>query len=159
MANDEFLATEILGYGAYVCVGTSNDGAVRSAGAGRIASLAERLGLRNEFDPSAAPSRESFALLTRKDATTADIGDPDVLEARGMIHVSSSRAETVNEFCAEVSRLLASVARVKVLRGLSRPRNYTGAAMNNWAYARQVVQQPGPSMPNAFFVPLSKTPD
>jgi hypothetical protein len=28
--------------------------------------------------------------------------------------------------------------------------------MNNWAYARQVVQQPGPAMPNAFLVPLGK---
>jgi hypothetical protein len=159
MANDEFLASEILGYGAYLSVGAADDGALRSAGAARIASLTERLGLRNEFDASAAPSRESFALLTRKSATAADISDPDVLDARAMIHVSASRAETVNTFCEEVSRLLTPVARVKVLRGVSRPRNYTGAAMNNWAYARQVVQQPGPLMPNAFFVPLSKTPE
>ncbi len=159
MATDEFLASEILGYGAYLCFGASDAAAVRSAGAGRIAPLAERLGLRNEFDGNVAPSRESFAFLTRRGATAADIGDPDVLDARGMIHVSSARAETVNEFCGEVSRLLAPVARVKVLRGLSRPRNFTGAAMNNWAYARQVVQQPGPAMPNAFFVPLSKTAD
>src|SRR5436190_8183732 len=130
MANDEFLASEILGYGAYLCVGASDSNVVRSAGAGRIAALAKRLGLRNEFDGSPAPSRESFALLTRKDATAADIGDADVLDARGMIHVSSSRAETVSAFCEEVSRLLAPVARIKVLRGLSRPRNYTGAAMN-----------------------------
>src|SRR6516165_12357828 len=159
MANDEFLASEILGYGAYLCVGASDDNGLRSAGAGRVASLAERLGLRNEFDVPTAPSRESFALLTRKSATAADIKDPEVLDARVMIHVSASRTETVNSFCEEVSKLLAPVAHVKVLHGLSRPRNYTGAAMNNWAYARQVVQQPGPAMPNAFFVPLSKTPE
>src|SRR5215471_5755239 len=138
MASDEFLASEILGYGAYLCVGASDDNALRSAGAARIASLAERLGLRNEFDATATPSRDSFALLTRKSATDADISDPDVLDARAMIHVSATRVEPVNTFCEEVSRLLVSAARVKVLRGLSRPRNYTGAAMNNWAYARQV---------------------
>ncbi len=159
MADDEFLANEILGHGAYLCLGPSGGGDVRRAGAARIAALAERLKLGNEFDPGSPPSRESFALLRREDATPADIADPELLDARWMIHVSSKRPEVVSEFCAEASRLLAPAARVKVLRGVIRPRNYTGAAMDNWAYARQVVQQPGPAMPNAFFVPLSKTAD
>ncbi|HWN93355.1 MAG TPA: hypothetical protein VNQ15_18175, partial [Verrucomicrobiae bacterium] len=47
--------------------------------------------------------------------------------------------------------------RVHVLQGVRRPRSYTGGAMNKWAYERQVVQQPGTAMPNAFLVPMSKT--
>jgi hypothetical protein len=35
--------------------------------------------------------------------------------------------------------------------------SYTGAAMNNFAYAHRVLQQPGTVMPNAFLVPMSKT--
>ena len=43
-----------------------------------------------------------------------------------------------------------------LLRGSIRARNYTGAAMNRWAYERAVVQQPGAAAPNAFLLPLSK---
>ena len=44
-----------------------------------------------------------------------------------------------------------------MLAGQVRPKNYTGAAMDRWAYARAVVQQPAAAMPNGFFVPLSKS--
>jgi hypothetical protein len=159
MTSDEFLATEILGHGAYLFPVPSGGGDAGSAGAGRIAALAARLELENEFDPGSPPARESFALLRRWNATPADIADPEILDAGWMIHVSSSRRETVTEFCEGVSGILAPGIRVKVLRGVIRPKNYTGAAMNNWAYARQVVQQPGSAMPNAFFVPLSKAAD
>src|SRR5882672_1103969 len=107
MISNEFLASEILGHGAYLCVRRSGNGDVRRAGAARISTLAERLQLRNEFDPGTPPSRDS-------------------------------------------------AARVRVLSGVVRPKNYTGAAMNNWAYANQVTQQPGGAMPNAFLFPLSK---
>jgi hypothetical protein len=157
MADDEFLASEILGYGAYLCFQPSGAGDVKAAGAGRITALAERLGLRNEFEPGAATARDSFAFARRVEATRAQIADEDLAEARWVIHVASRGPEPVREFCGEVSRWLAPVARIRVLRGVSRPRNYTSAAMNNWAYARQVVQQPGGVMPNAFIVPLSKT--
>jgi len=159
MADDEFLANEILGYGAYLCFRPSGGGDVRGAGAGRVAALAERLGLRNEFEPGAPPPRDSFAFVRRVGAAPGQIADGDLAEAQGVIHVVSKGAEAVNEFCEQVSQWLAPVARVRVLRGVSRPRNYTGAAMNNWAYARQIVQQPGRAMPNAFLVPLSKTED
>src|SRR4029453_7684775 len=46
--------------------------------------------------------------------------------------------------------------RLRVIGGVVRPRTYTGAAMNNFAYAHQVVQQPGRVMPNAFLVPMNK---
>lgn len=35
--------------------------------------------------------------------------------------------------------------------------SYTGGAMHNFAYARQVTQQPGVAAPNAFLLPLRKT--
>jgi hypothetical protein len=63
----------------------------------------------------------------------------------------------VRDFCAEASRLLAPMGRVRVLGGVVRPRVYTGGAMNNFAYAHAVTQRPGPAMPNAFLVPMSKT--
>ena len=157
MANDEFLAREILSHGAYLCLRRSDGGDVRKAGAQRVAALAERLGLCNEFDPGATPPRESIAFLRRHGATPGDIADPGVLQADWVIHVASKRGEPVAKFCAEASRLLAPASHVRVLSGVVRPKNYTGAAMNNWAYARAVGQQPGAVMPNAFLVPLSKT--
>ncbi len=159
MISNEFLASEILGHGAYLCVRRSGNGDVRRAGAARISTLAERLQLRNEFDPGTPPSRDSIALLRRRDATKGDVTDDDLLQAEWVIHVASKREEAVGEFCGEASRLLEPVARVRVLSGVVRPKNYTGAAMNNWAYANQVTQQPGGAMPNAFLFPLSKTAD
>jgi hypothetical protein len=158
MATDEFLATEILGHGAYLCLRRSGGGDVRAAGAG-LAAAAERLGLLNEWAATAPAARESFAFIRRQGATAADIADDDVAQAQWLIHVCSKRAEAVDALCDEATRALDGAAHVKILRGVIRPRNYTGAAMNNWAYGRQVVQQPGPAMPNAFFVPMSKTPD
>ncbi|PYN76191.1 MAG: hypothetical protein DMD96_26030 [Candidatus Rokuibacteriota bacterium] len=63
----------------------------------------------------------------------------------------------MRDFCAEATRVLGPVARVRVLSGVVRPKVYTGAAMNNFAYAHAVTQQPGAVMPNAFLVPMSKT--
>lgn len=63
----------------------------------------------------------------------------------------------MTEFCAEMARLFGSPNRPRVLAGVMRPKYYTGVAMHNYAYAHQVVQQPGTVMPNAILVPLSKT--
>jgi hypothetical protein len=157
MVSNEFLAREILGHGAYLCGRRTADGDVHAAGAGRIAALAGRLGLRNEFEPGAPASRESIAFLRRQGGAAGDVDDPDLLDAEWVVHVASARGETVTEFCDAVTGLLKSAARVRVLAGVVRPKNYTGAAMNNWAYAHQVTQQPGPAMPHAFLVPVSKT--
>ena len=159
MVSEQFLAREILGHGAYLCLRPTDGRDVRSAGAPHIAALAERLGLRNEFDPGGKPPRDSIAFLRRHGGTAGDIPDDDVLGADWVIHVASQAAELVGQFCAEATRWLAPAARIRVLRGVVRPKNYTGAAMNNWAYGRAVVQQPGSAMPNAFLVPLSKTAD
>src|SRR6185436_16779641 len=157
MANDEFLAREVLGHGAYVC-GRRVDGAdVHGVETGGLGALAARLGLRNEFEPGDPAGRESIAFLRRIGARAGDIDDADVLGDDWVVHVASRRREAVAEITGEVARLLAPVARVRTLTGEIRPRNYTGAAMDNCAYGRQVVQQPGPVMPNAFLVPMSKT--
>jgi len=73
------------------------------------------------------------------------------------VHVAAPTAQPVGDFCAEANRLLGSMARLRVIGGVVRPRTYTGAAMNNFAYAHQVVQQPGRLMPNGFLIPMSKT--
>jgi len=156
MVSDEFLASEILGHGAYLCLRRS-DGDLRKAEAAPIEALAEKLGLRNEFDPGMPPPAESIAFLRRQGGSKADIADDAVLHADWVVHIAAQRPETVGEFCAETARLLSPAVRVHVLHGVRRPLNYTGAAMNKWAYERRVVQQPGPAMPNAFLVPMSKT--
>jgi hypothetical protein len=156
MLSNESLASEILGHGAYVCL-RRVEGAAAPPATAPLRSLTERLGLRNEFEPDHPPGHESFALLGRHGATPADIADEGILRADWIVHVASSRGEVVDELCESVTKLLAPVARARVLRGVVRPKNYTGAAMNNWAYGHAVVQQPGPVMPNAFLCPMSKT--
>src|SRR5437588_220151 len=146
MVSNEFLSSEIVAHGAYVCVRDAGGADVRRAGAGLVA-LAERLGLHNEFTPGHGPERESFALLRRRAATPGDIADDGVLQADWIVHVVSRRADAVAELCGEAAKALSPAARVRVLGGVVQPRNYTSAAMNNWAYARQVVQQPGGVMP------------
>jgi len=156
MANDDFLAHEILAHGAYLCLSRSGGGDAREVAAS-VAALAARLGLVNEFDPRGAPPSDSIAFLRRVGAVAADVDDPGLLHADAVIHVASKKPDAIAEFSAEAARLLAPAARVRALQGVVRPKNYTSTTMNNWAYARAVVQQPGPVMPNAFLVPLNKT--
>jgi len=119
--------------------------------------LADRLGLRNEFNARDGHPSEAVAYLRRVDATPADIADDAVLRADAVIHVASQTAAPAAEFCKEAVRLLGSSAGLAVLSGVVRAMKYTGNAMQNFAYAHQVLQQPGPAMPNAFLVPMSKT--
>ena len=151
MPGKEYLDQAPLGYGAYLCVKATGP----RVDAGKLTALCEKLGLGNEFE-GRAPKGESVAFLRRQGAVAAQIADDDVLQADAVIHAASKRQDVVDTFCAEAVRLLEP-ARVRVLRGLIRPKNFTGAAMNNWAYARAVVQQPAALMPNAFLVPMSKT--
>jgi hypothetical protein len=157
MIGDEFLARDVLGHGAYLCLRRSAGERPPRETARVLDTLVADLGLRNEFDPGTPPGKESVALLRRRTATPGDIADADVLEADAVVHVASPRAEVVARFCAEAPTLLAPALRARVLAGELRPKNYTGAAMDRFAYARAVVQQPAAAMPNAFFVPLSKT--
>jgi hypothetical protein len=157
MGGDDVLASEILSHGAYVCLRFAQGLDRRAVTAAAIPALAEKLELANEFEPAATPGRGSIAFLRRRDATPRDIRDDDVAEADAVIHVASKTLDPVAEFCREAPRLLGDAVSARVLAGVVRPKNYTGAAMQNWAYARAVVQQPGPVMPNAFLVPMSKT--
>jgi hypothetical protein len=140
-----------------VCV-TVPDGARRAVAGAAIPALAERLGLRNEFTTGDGHPPEAVAFLRRVAATPAAIADDGLLRADAVIHVAAPTAAPVAAFCAEAARLLGPAITPLVLGGVVRPMSYTGNAMHNFAYAHRVVQQPGTVMPNAFLVPMSKTP-
>lgn len=155
MLDNSVLAGEVIRHGAYVCVRAADGADRRALAAVALPALAEKLSLENEFGRPAAA--DSIAFLRRIGATQADIADEGVLAADAVVHVASPRAEPVRDFCAGAARLLGPLAGVRVIGGVVRPKVYTGAAMNNFAYAHAVAQQPGPAMPNAFLVPMSKT--
>ena len=142
--------------GAYVCltVPEASRGAVAAAA---VPALAGRLGLRNEFEPGDGDPQEAIAFLRRVSARTGDIADAELLRTDPVVHIASATAEPVAEFCAELTRLVGPAVEPLILGGVVRPMIYTGNAVHNFAYAHRVLQQPGPVMPNAFLVPMSKT--
>jgi hypothetical protein len=153
VANNGVLPMEILRYGAYLCL---IDDPRDVLAASEIETLIERLGLQNEFQSGAGHPSEAVAFLRRVKATPGDILDEDLMESQAIIHVASPTAPPVDEFCCEIERLFRPLKPL-MLRGVTRPLSYTGAAMHNFAYAHQVTQRPGRVMPNAFLVPMSKT--
>src|SRR5215471_17048480 len=157
MLDNSVLPREILRHGAYVCLRLADGADRRAVAAAAIPALAEKLGLVNEFDPPDGPPALSIAFLRRQGATAGGIADDGVALADAVVHVAAPTAQPVSDFCAEATRLLGSMAALRVIGGVVRPRTYTGAAMNNFAYAHQVVQQPGRTMPNAFLLPMNKT--
>jgi hypothetical protein len=122
-----------------------------------VPALAERLGLRNEFEPGEGPPGDAIAFLRRIDATAGDLTEEGLERADAVVHVASASSDVVTEFCAEAERVLAPAGAVRVLRGGVRPMVYTGNAMHNFAYAHRVLPQSGTAMPNAFLLPMSKT--
>jgi hypothetical protein len=159
MPGNEFLSREILGHGAYLCARSADGGDLQRVGSEVIPALVTRLELRNEFDPADRASGGTIAFLRRHTATPGEIEDEDVLEARIVIHVSSSSPEVVDAVCGEAVRRLSATGPVRLLRGSVRAKNYTGAAMSRWAYERAVAQRPGAETPNAFLLPLRKLPE
>jgi hypothetical protein len=157
MLDNSVLPREILRHGAYVCLRLADGADRRAVAAAAIPALAEKLGLVNEFDPPGGPPAQSIAFLGRQDAAGGAIADDGVALADAVVHVAAPAAQPVSDFCAEATRLLGSMAGLRVIGGVVRPKTYTGAAMNNFAYAHQVVQQPGRVMPNAYLLPMSKT--
>ena len=115
-----------------------------------------RFGLQSEFEPGGDHPAEAIAFLRRVSANPGAIDDGGLLRAEAIIHVASNSAAPVAEVHAELARRIEPSA-LRVLTGVLRPANYTGTLMHNFAYARCVLQQPGPRMPNAFLMPLSKT--
>jgi len=158
MLDNSVLPREILRHGAYMCVRLADGADRRAVAAAAIPALAEKLGLVNEFDPPDGPPALSIAFLRRQGATAGGIADDGVALADAVVHVAAPTAQPVGDFCAEATRLLGAMARLRVIGGVVRPKTYTGTAMNNFAYAHQVVQQPGRVMPNAYLFPMSKTP-
>ena len=156
MLSNESLASEILGHGAYVCL-RRIEGAAPPPSAAPLAALTERLGLRNEFDPGVPPARVLRAAASsgrhagrprRRGYPERRLGHPRGVPAGGDRRRALPR---------ERDEAVRDGGEARVLRGVVRPKNYTGAAMNNWAYGHAVVQQPGAAMPNAFLCPMSKT--
>jgi hypothetical protein len=157
MLDNSVLAGEVLRHGAYVCLTLSSSVAAREAAGITIPALAEKLGLENEFAPVGGPPARSIAFLRRLGSRPGPIADDGVARADAVVHVAAPTAQPVDDFCHEATRLLGAAGQVRVIGGVVRPKVYTGAAMNNFAYAHAVVQQPGARMPNAFLVPMSKT--
>src|SRR5262245_8001042 len=143
MLDNSVLPREILRHGAYVCVRLADGADRRAVAAAAIPALAEKLGLVNEFDPPGGPPAQSIAFLRRLDTAGGAIADDGVALAHAVVHVAAPTAQPVGDFCTEAARLLGSAGRLRVIGGVVRPKTYTGVAMNNFAYANQVVQQPG----------------
>jgi hypothetical protein len=154
MKANDVRSNEFLRHGAYICLRLT---AGARPAAAPVPALADRLGLRNEFQPGAGPPGDAIAFLRRVGATAGDLADEGLERADAVVHVASPSRDVVAEFCAEAERLLAPVGRLLVLRGGVRPMVYTGNAMHNFAYAHRVLPQPGTAMPNAFLFPMSKT--
>ena len=146
----------VLRYGAYVCFAPAGPSAYALLDA-PIPEVAERFGLENEFSAQDGHPLHALAFLRRIDATVRDVPDRGLMEAVAVVHVASDRAALVDEFCDAVRHLVDRTSITRVLQGVVRPPRYTGAAMHEFAYARQVTQQSGPVAPHAFLVPMMKT--
>lgn len=143
-------------YGAYFCFSVP-DSARASVSAAPVPAFIDRLRLRNEFEAEDGHPTEAVAFLRRVDSTPGDIADDGLLLADAVVHVAAPTLGPIDAFCQELARVLPPQTTLRVLHGVSRPTNYTGNAMHNFAYAEQVVQQPGAIMPNGFLVPMSRT--
>ena len=157
MIGDEYLSTEILRHGAYLCIRVRNEADMAALPGVPMPALADHLGLESEFTPDGPPPQESIAFLRRQTSGAGDIPDGGVERAHYVIHVASKSSDPVTKFCVQARGLLEPYAEVRVLAGIVRPRNYSGGAMKKFAYERAVVQQPGAIMPNGFLIPMSKT--
>jgi hypothetical protein len=153
--SNDVLPREVLRHGAYLCLPVP-DGARAVLAAATVEDLADRLGFRNEFDAQDGHPPLAVAFLRRVDATRGAIVDEPLLAADAIVHVAAAEAGPVEAFCDEAARLLAPL-RPRSLAGVVKPPSFTGGAMHEFAYARQVTQQPGPVAPHAFLLPLVKT--
>ena len=158
MRASDVRSSDALRHGAYVCVRAAEGFRDRLA-AMPVPALAARLGFRSEFDAIDGHPPEAVAYLRRVSATPGDISDDELRNADAVVHVASATAATIAEFCAEITRMVGPATKPRVLGGVVRPMVYTGNAMHNFAYAHRVLQQPGSVMPNAFLLPMSKTPE
>jgi hypothetical protein len=155
-ATNTSTSTEVLRYGAYVCLSIPSHARAQAARA-PVTDLADRLGLQNEFSGPGADPPQAIAFLRRIESTPAELEDDGLLNADTVVHVAATTQAPVAAFCNEVQDLLGSSITSRVLSGVVRPQMYTGRAMFEFAYEHRVMQQPGTALPNAFIVPLRKT--
>lgn len=144
-------------HGAYVCISAPRDAADALAAA-PVADVAARYHLENEYAARDGHPERAIAFLRRVDSTPADVVDEGLSSAAGVVHVAANDSALVQAACAGIERLLDGIARVRTLRGTVQPTRYTGGAMHEFAYARQLTQRDGESMPNALLLPLLKLP-
>jgi hypothetical protein len=155
-ANDE-RSMEPVRHGAYVGFRVAPDRPPAHAGVD-VHRLVDRLGLVNEFEAAGGDPEASYAFLRRAGVTAGDVSDEGLQLADAVVHIAAPAPEPVATFCAELLRILGPAIQPRVLRGVVRPMSYTGNELFNFSYAHRVLQQPGTTMPNAFLVPLNKTP-
>src|SRR5262249_14635841 len=115
MRADDVRSNEFLRHGAYICLRRS--AGARPAAAVPVPALADRLGLRNEFEPGAGPPGDAIAFLRRVRATAGDQADEGLERADAVVHVASASRDVVTEFCAEAERVLVAAGVVGVARG------------------------------------------
>ena len=148
--------TDAARHGAYICLRAT--AALRPTLAeAAVPSLAARLGFENEFNTAAGHPCDAIAFLRRVNATAADLEDDALLHAEAIVHVASASAARVQAFCDELL-LLMEDAVTRILGGVVQPTLYTSKAMHEFAYAHQLAQQSARGMPNAFLLPMRKTP-
>lgn len=148
---------EITRFGAYLGLHVPPSLAGRAAAA-PVPELAARLGLENEFAARGGEPTHAIAFLRRMSVTPGAVDDPGLLAADVVVHAASPSHTLVAEFAARLASLLEPPApQPVVLAGVVRPTRYTGGAMHDFAYAHQLVQQSGATMPNTFLLPLVKT--
>jgi hypothetical protein len=149
-------ANDVVRHGAYVLLTASAD-EQQALAAAPVASIARRLGLENEYWTQAGHPRNAVAFLRRVDVGARQLPDHSLSEAKAIVHVASDNAAIVDEFCSALLQLADRTAITGLLKGVVRAPKYTGAAMHEFAYARQVSQQTGKRAPHAFLVPMKKT--
>lgn len=156
MRADEVRSEQIFGYGAYVCIAVppSERAALMKLPVG---SMVERFGLVNEFEAGAAASPKRIAFLRRTDVTPRDISDGTLLNADVLVHIGSDCFSIIEEFFGELGRVVGLNVETTMLHGVAKSRTYTSNSIHDFAFAHQVLQQPGRIMPNAILVPMSKT--
>ncbi|HEU4732120.1 MAG TPA: hypothetical protein VFT22_29700 [Kofleriaceae bacterium] len=146
-------------HGAYVCLGPAHR---RLRIAGEVRALADRLELRNEAEPGPDHPALAIGFLRRVSATppprASDAPDDALLATHAIVHLAAPSPGPLAAACAELTRLIAPADPPRILGGVVRPMSYTGNLMFNFAYAHRVLQQPAAAAPNAFLLPMSKTP-
>jgi hypothetical protein len=150
--SNDVLPRSVLRHGAYLCLRPSGDPRVLAQLP--VGALGQRLGFQNEFDVIDGHPDKAIAFLRRVDATPAQIPDEGLLRADVVVHVASATADSVRQFGKEACGLFDGSLAVTELRGVVRPTSFTGGAMQNFAYARQVQQGGTPTS-----CPGTTTPD